>query len=215
VAVFFRIVALIVAAVGLAGCGLLRGNSYRFRMTVEADKHHGLKSGSGVLEVNASRTPALTSEEKPGSAGLKGEAIVIELPDGPLFALLKNDDAGQPLHVRITQALSSRDTFKGVDDYIAAVRALGSGEHRAELPRADWPLMVRFRDINDPKSVEKVDPAAVGVRRILLETTRDEVTTGIEKRLPWIIAAQNFRYSGTAYGDIYPLPSDAFRSGTR
>ena len=47
-------------------------------------------------------------------------------------------------------------------------------------------MMVRFADINDPKSVERVDPKAVGVKRILLETTNDDVTTGIEKRLGWL-----------------------------
>lgn len=46
--------------------------------------------------------------------------------------------------------------------------------------------MVRFGDLNDPKSVKQVDPEAVGVRRIVLETTSDPVTTGIEKRLGWL-----------------------------
>ena len=47
-------------------------------------------------------------------------------------------------------------------------------------------MMVRFRNINDPKSVERVKPEAIGVKRILLETTSDDVTTGIEKRLGWL-----------------------------
>lgn len=46
--------------------------------------------------------------------------------------------------------------------------------------------MVRFRDINDPRTVEMVEPEAVGVKRILLEATQDPVTTGIEKRLGWM-----------------------------
>ena len=47
-------------------------------------------------------------------------------------------------------------------------------------------MMVRFKDINDPKSVEKVDPASIGVKRIVLETTSDDVTTGIQKILTWL-----------------------------
>jgi hypothetical protein len=47
-------------------------------------------------------------------------------------------------------------------------------------------MMVRFRDLNDPKSVERVDPEAAGVKRIIVETTGDDVTTGIEKRLGWL-----------------------------
>jgi hypothetical protein len=175
------------AVLALTGCGFFEPHgSYRVRMTVQAATSAGVRSGSSVLEITASKISKLLPEERSGAAGLKGEAVMVDLPDGPLFALLKNDDAGQPLDVRITQALSSGATFDGIDDYVAAVRALGSGEHRAELPRADWPLMVRFKDLNDPKSVEKVDPAAVGVKRILLETTWNDVSTGIEKRLRWL-----------------------------
>jgi hypothetical protein len=45
--------------------------------------------------------------------------------------------------------------------------------------------MVRFKDIDDPRSVEQVDPGAAGVKRILLETTNDAVTTGIQKHFTW------------------------------
>jgi hypothetical protein len=75
--------------------------------------------------------------------------------------------------------------------HMAAGKRLG-GENgtKADLPRADWPMILRFRDINDPKSVEQVDPEAIGVKRIMLETTGDEVTVGIEKRLGWLGALE-------------------------
>ena len=47
-------------------------------------------------------------------------------------------------------------------------------------------MLVTFGDINDPKSVERIDPAAIGVRRIIVEVTDEPVTTGIEKRLGWL-----------------------------
>jgi hypothetical protein len=57
-----------------------------------------------------------------------------------------------------------------------------------------YPMLVRFKDIRDPKSVEKVDPndiaksigPGVTLRRITLQITDDPVTTGIEKRLGWL-----------------------------
>lgn len=76
-------------------------------------------------------------------------------------------------------------------------------------------MMVRFRDLNDPKSVERVDPDAICVRRITAETTSDDVTTGIEKRLGWLRDAENFHYSGRAYGETYSVPSDALRSAMK
>ena len=205
-----------IAVLGLGGCGVLGGTkSYRFQMTVEVETPQGLKTGSSVMEITSFRKMKLTSEEHAGGGSFRGEAVVVDRADGPLFVLLKDDGAGQPLDTRVTSALSGESSFRTVDDYVAAVGKLGGmfGSARAELPREDWPTMVRFRDIDDPKSVEKVDPEAIGVKRIVVETTSDDVTTGIEKRLAWLVAAENFHYTGVAYGDVYPLPTYAFRSG--
>ena len=65
---------------------------------------------------------------------------------------------------------------------------------RVELAPGDLPLLVRFRDINDPKTVERVDPndlaasfgPGVYLKRATVEITRDPVTTGIVKRLSWL-----------------------------
>ena len=173
----------------LSGCGFLGGNGYRFKMTVEVDTPQGVKTGSSVYKVIAYTSPTLTSEEKPGGGGMFGQATIVELAGGPLFILLKMPRAGDSLDVAATYALRPQTPDRGqVEDYVAAVGALGgwSGGAKAELPRKDWPMMVRFRDLNDPKSVEEVRPEAIGVKRILVETTGDDVTTGIEGRLGWL-----------------------------
>ena len=56
-------------------------------------------------------------------------------------------------------------------------------------------MLVRFRDVGDPKSVEVVDAGdlaksfgpGVKLRRIMLAVTDDPATTGIEKRLGWVV----------------------------
>ncbi len=53
-------------------------------------------------------------------------------------------------------------------------------------------MLVRFRNIRDPSSVETVDPdnlaksfgAGVRLKRITVQITDDPVTSGIDKRLP-------------------------------
>lgn len=203
-------------ALVVSGCGFFEPHgSYRVRMTVEADTPSGPRSGSSVLEITASKVAKLLPEERSGVAELKGEAVVVDLPDGPLFALLKNDDAGQPLDVRITKALSPGAAFDGIDDYVAAVRALGSGKHRAELPRTDWPLMVRFGDLKDPKSVEAVDPQAIGVKRVWVENTSAPLTTGIEKRMPSFGRSTGFDswYTNLRMDDPRRVTLDDFRKG--
>ena len=199
--------------VGLTGgCGLFGGNSYRFKMTVEVDTSQGIKTGSSVFQVTARKLAALTSEEAEVSDGLKGEAVIVDLTEGPVFVLLKSPQEALYLHRAATVALSGK-MFTSLDELVDMVGDLGSwfGSAKAELPAKEWPLMVRFGDIKDPKSLEAVDPAAIGVKRIVLETTSDDVTTGIENRLMWLPAVYDmgigpeFKPKGIPLGDFKRL----------
>lgn len=188
----------------LAGCGVTPPSaSYSFRLTVEVNTPHGVKRGSGVMQAFASKIIVLDPADPRGSGGLKGEAVVIDLAGGPVFALLKLPGARGTLDQAVTLALSPRAARGDFDSYLAEVHSLGGwfGWAKAELPRDKWPLFVRFRDLRDPKSVEAVDPPAIGVRRIIVETTSDAVTTGIEKRLGWLTAHR---------GSLVPRQGDLF-----
>jgi hypothetical protein len=172
----------------LGGCDLFGDRArYRFRMTVEVTTPQGLRTGSSVYEVEARKSTPLTSEEKPGSVASRGQATIVDLPGGLLFLLLETNIANFDLGSAATQALIPEFGSGRVEDFIAAVGALGrTNGVKAELPRKDWPLMVQFGNLDDPKSVEKVDPSLIGVSRILLETTNNPVTTGIQSRLTWL-----------------------------
>jgi hypothetical protein len=82
------------------------------------------------------------------------------------------------------------------------------------------PLLVRFRDIDDPKSVEEVDPLDIGksfgagaeLVRATIEIvpvgiwplnsfgiTGEPITTGIEKRLSWLPQYYNRKFDGQRY----------------
>jgi hypothetical protein len=179
----------VVGAPLVSGCGVLGERaSYRFRMAVQVDTARGMVSGDSVYEVTASKNLRLTSEETTGGGGLRGQAVIVDVPDGPIFALLKLPPRGDRLALVVTRALSGKEQLGDTDDYIAAVRNLGGwfGGAKGELPREYWPMMVRFRNINDPTSVELLDPESAGVKRIIVETTNESVTSGIERRLPWL-----------------------------
>ena len=192
--------------------------SYRFRMTVEVETPQGMKTGSSVMEITAYEKLKLTSEEHGGGGGLRGEAVMVETVDGPIFVLLKDDGSGQPFRVEVTAALAPGAPLNPIASYVATVGDLGGmfASAKAELPRADWPLMVRFRDIDDPKSVEKVDPEAIGVKRIVVETTSDDVTTGIEKRIPWIDHLDRYLADpSNPFTSTLPEDFGGFRSGKK
>ena len=200
-------------------------------MTVEVETPQGLKTGSSVIEVRLSRGIAIGDSSGVGSS-VRGEAVVVDLPDGPLFVLLQVPDAGPPLQTIVPDALLGRRS-SGPDEVMADTAKLGStwfSEYRAELPRTretgcvptqhcgddNWPMMVRFRDLNDPKSVEKVNPEAAGVKRIVVETTSDAVTTGIEKRIPWIDHLDRYLADpGNPFTSTLPENFGGFRSGMK
>ena len=173
----------------LGGCNPFTNSaSYRYRMTVE-----GTVEGSAVYEVLAEHTrTVILADEKPGGSMLRGEALVLRTASGPLFLLLKNKESTEGLFSAVTHALTPDIPAGGHDNFWKAVNRLGgwTANAKADLPREDWPLIVRFRDLNDPKSVEKVNPGAVGLKRIVVETTSDHVTTGIEERLGWLSSQQ-------------------------
>jgi hypothetical protein len=68
-------------------------------------------------------------------------------------------------------------------------------------------MLVTFTDIDDPKSVQRVDPAnlaasfgpGIRLKRITVEVTDDDVTTGIEKRLRWLPKHRNVSFAGNRY----------------
>lgn len=80
-------------------------------------------------------------------------------------------------------------------------------------------MLVTFRDIDDPASVEKVDPAnlaatfgeGVSLKRITVELTDGPVTRGIEERLPWLpnvyenLRSKDFKPEGIPVGNFKKL----------
>jgi hypothetical protein len=201
-------VLLAMAAVSLGACG--RTESVRYKMTIEVETPEGLKSGSAVREVTYYDPPSLPAiGESRSRAGVKGEAVVVDLPGGKsLFALLRSEDGyvdyGSDViemaypdmrETRVDDPLPKQSVFDRMDDTPQAV------EIWPTPPKRRWvrgmsatPMLVTFRDIADPKSVVRVDPANlmasfgwdVELKRITVQVTDEPVTVGIEKRLGWL-----------------------------
>ncbi|MAF57641.1 MAG: hypothetical protein CMK03_06910 [Ponticaulis sp.] len=88
--------------------------------------------------------------------------------------------------------ISSGDNLR---DMAERSRAMTEVEGPHDLPRRlpprngrppfeAWPMFVTFSDPSDPKTVREVSPESIGVSRITIEITDEDVTTGIEQRLP-------------------------------
>lgn len=216
------------AALALGGCGILGSTySYRYRITVVVETPEGLKTGSAVHETIVSKSNIdLGDISAKRGMRTRGEAVAVDLPGGAtLFVLLPEPN--------LTQAVLDPE-WK--NDWVESAKRIGGGD-TPEGPLAmtpgnqtdrfakptGYPTLVRFRNIDDPTTVEVVDPANLAVSfgpgarltRITLEVTDDAVTSGIEKRLPSFGPETGFdAWSRTVpFGDPRGISLNDFRSG--
>ncbi len=218
-------------AMATTGCGSSTA-SYRFRMTVEAETSQGLRTGSSVMEIRAGREFFRTSETGEGHSDLIGEAVMVDLPDGPVFALLTLGDGAPVLQGVVTEALVPGSS-KSFEAFLAAVKMLGSAwfPHSADLPHQpphlpsakktaldnSWPMIVRFGDINNPMSVAVIDPDLIKINRITIATTSDEITNKISKSLKWLPKLHGgYLHRGfTSRGSPFGLSGNLFSTGIK
>jgi hypothetical protein len=176
---------------------------YRYRLTVEVETPEGLKTGSSVIEVKqrlvrAGSSPANMAVER----RVRGEAVAVDLPGGrTLFVLLRSDNNFEwASYVMQTLAPhSDSETFAQqldnmllLEGEIVLPRTFPPVGHLEE--RSAYPMLVTFRDLDDPTSVEEVDPddlaatfgGDVSLKRITVRITDGPVTGGIEERLAWL-----------------------------
>jgi hypothetical protein len=140
----FRLFLLLLCALTLTACFTERWVWHQ-KLIVEVQTPNGPVSGAAVAEVAWNDVNSMNSY--PGSYA--GEATVVYLGEGRyLFALLGE----------YTRYLALR-TFNGNprvhrDVFIAMEKVRGS----RIVPPKHYPLFVTFDDINNPKTVKKVDP---------------------------------------------------------
>jgi hypothetical protein len=144
--------------------------------------------------------------------------VAVDLGDkGILFALLKDDDTRHierfstippALAVNAFRHLLTNPNTSVVED----MSILKKLKPKTELMPEQLPMLVRFRDINDPTTAENVDPRnlaknfGLGVTLVssIIEITNDPVTEKIDLILPsWKGTNFNKWQSDLQYG--HPL----------
>ena len=194
--------------------------SWRYRLSLEVETLEGIVTGSAVREVRAARQPAITPESGSSRIGYVGEAVVVDLGTrGVLFALLNKDasvDYGYRIVFHLFPYEHGGTTELGIS-YYSHLRA------KTEVPLSKLPTLVRFRDLNDPKTVELVDPADLGksfgagvrLKAASIELVDqgyyplnvlgfggEPVTAGIENKLPWLEKFYDQKLDGSRYHDM-------------
>lgn len=170
----------------------------RYRLTLVVDVDGRPHTGSGVVEVTRQDTTRVFGAIGGVGAIIKGEAIGVDLGErGTLFVIMHGRDLG----VAEDRTFPSYILFYAFADQLEKggrgldqLRVLKARHPRTEISTSLIPMLVRFRDIANPATIEVVDASNlaasfgpnVALQRATIEITDDPVTTGIEKKLPWL-----------------------------
>lgn len=190
-------------------------HTYRFRLTIEATKNGVTHAGSSVIELKTRRLLILSSltEAPMWETSVRGEAVFVDLGNGDhVIALLTG-----PNETVKTAALPSRAILgdseanmgpPGVLDTLSTFhpRLIQEAKGRSfQLRTGQIPPLIRFRDINNPKSVEAVENSPGEMTSVTgrLELTTDPVTQSIRQRLPWLELYKNLNLTGESAGTVW------------
>jgi hypothetical protein len=180
--------------------------SYHVRLAIEIDDHGSKKTGSTVVEIRQTPYPSFGGLFGGGrEISSHGEAIFLDLGEGGnLVALLGLGGFCCGAHDDIFQIVD-RTFFVGDNQGTQQNGPLAEVERIVtanlgkviELPPDRMPTLVRFRDPEDPKTMEEASPVdleknygeGITFLRSTIEITDVPVTEGvIDKRLPWLRA---------------------------
>jgi hypothetical protein len=201
----------VILAIMALGWWAFRGNTntVRSRLTLVVETPEGERSGSSVSQVTI-LSPGpwnwAIGFSSLSMAGEDAEAVVVDLGSrGLLLATLAREttlrSGGMGMYNAALMPFP-QEKFRGEigtgiwakDQYAAYLDELSRRKPKGELPFKYLPMLVRFRDPNDPTSVERVDPLdlatsfgpGVMLKRAFVEITDDPLTRDIEARLPWV-----------------------------
>jgi hypothetical protein len=189
---------LMLIAVMLAACGSGPFVS-RYKLTLYVTTPTGTVVSSGVTETTLTLNNGLTK----GLGGWyfassKAEAQVIDLgPRGKLFLVpmeIDRDRRGSAAPPSAIFAELHRDVWD-IPDPAEGERRLAAVADVADVPLAMLPMLVRFRDLNVPTTVELVEPDNLAksfgpdfrIERATINITTEPVTRGVVESVmpPW------------------------------
>lgn len=166
--------------------------NYKYRMTVEVETPEGVKSGSSVVEVHTDQWPEWMRNLAGGhteSSRASGEAVVVDLDEnGVLFVPFMGTYATRIYPLVFTGHDYGWREPGGIPEYVTATN------FKSLIPRDHYPMLVQFKNLNDPASIDKIlpdnlaDSFGVGIhlKSITVESTTDSIEWKIDKTLKWL-----------------------------
>lgn len=235
------------AAPLLSACG--DGSfSYNYRLKIVVRVGDQLHEGSSVIAVVKIVRPNGVCYARCWNGGVRAEAPAVDLGErGYLFGLLGHNgwiyprELGGNANVYLgflpIRAIGRRfpteyAAFRESEErsFAALFERVRTVPEEVNLQADEYPPLVRFRDLNDPKTVEFVDPhdmapafgAGVSLERCSVQMTDDRPRRQIESILPWLADLRRGEGEGAlgvklvpdSFGDGIPYDSVGVRTLT-
>ena len=186
----------------------------RFKLAVTVDANGKTYSGATVYDVTYEWDPKILPDQRAVQIRLTGEALFLDLGGGRnLVVTLTASGSGRPFkRVNISQTYQFEDLWKSSGARSAAAlphiafqlhmasKKTGADlkaarkKGKIELPVDRLPTTVTFTNLAEPTSVKLVDPTDLAatfgpgyrITKATIEVTDEPLSTGIEKKLPWL-----------------------------
>jgi hypothetical protein len=178
--------------------------SWHQKLTITVETPAGEVSASSVSAVSW-RKHWIRWDGMGWDYDLTGEAVVVEVTPGRyLFALLKG--AGTTEYMGSVAGREGRVIDGALFGEVQGKRDRAAGV--IAVPEVQYPMLVTFDDIADPKSVALVDPAylaaslgpGVRLKSVVLEVTDEAVNVGaVEAVLGWLSEIRPNQLDGQRY----------------
>lgn len=223
---FYWIAGIVAGLYGIFAFILFPTTTINYRLAIEAMTPDGPKTGSGVISIAYSSDLNVNGGGRKGSINVTGEAVYLDLGQGKnLFVTLTHDGSGRPSRgqvldgaynaVWLPKKIFGFEWDWGNEWYLEwqAWTARVAGPEK-DVPLVALPTTVTFRDINDPKSVELVDPRGIAasfgegysITKATLALTDHPPTEGVGTLLTWLgknrepLGRSKDRYNPELYG---------------
>lgn len=200
-ALILSIMTAIVIAVIIAWKVSFPTYSFRYKITINVETPDGLKTGNAVREISIAPSLNLTPEMG-ATKKISGEAVIIDLGQkGILFGLLSSDSYNEVFEAFPIKGATTPEGLKFYESLKPGTKATIT----KNIPR-----FVRFSNLSEPKSVEKVDPhdmsASLGegfrLKELTVEIVDEPILWQVKNYLPWIAEFRAKRLDGQRFGTV-------------
>jgi hypothetical protein len=187
--------------------------THRYRLTLEVEADGEILTGSGVIEVSWQKQPKILPQVLEWTESVRGQTVPVDLGRHGLLLAVLAGAGPRELWGAAAPYLAMRafaGKVPGLQPLLPSWRGPGLGMYppregaaivawlpdgsRAALDADSMPQLVWLPDPNDRSTARPVPPSelssaiapGVRLRGMAVEITRDRVTTGLGKRLPWL-----------------------------